>query len=278
MQHPYASFVGNVEKPARYLGGEYQSVNKDWNSVDVRVALAFPDVYDIGMSHLGTKILYSLLNKQPKILCERAFAPWVDMERELRARNLPLVTLESAHRLAEFDVVGISLQYEMTYTNVLTLLDLGGIALRAKDRDEDAPLVIGGGPVATHPEPVAPFFDAFLIGEAEEVLPDLLLAWARMKRGGVPRRERLIRLASRGGVYVPSLYTTTIDARTELRSRTASSMRACRAPSIASGCATSTPSRFRRTRRCRMPRRCSIACRSRSRAAAPKAAASARRA
>jgi radical SAM family uncharacterized protein/radical SAM-linked protein len=216
MQHPYASFVGEVEKPARYLGGEYQSVNKDWNSVDVRVALAFPDVYDIGMSHLGTKILYSLLNKQPRILCERAFAPWVDMEQQLRARNLPLVTLESAHRLADFDVVGISLQYEMTYTNALTLLDLGGIALRANDRGEDAPLVIGGGPVATHPEPMAPFFDAFLIGEAEEVLPDLLLAWARMKRAGVPRQERLIRLAARGGVYVPSLYTTTIDARTEL--------------------------------------------------------------
>ena len=216
MQHPYESFVGAVEKPARYLGGEYQSVHKDWASVDVRVALAFPDVYDIGMSHLGTKILYSLLNKQSKILCERAFAPWVDMERELRARQLPLVTLESAHRLAEFDVVGISLQYEMTYTNVLTLLDLGGIALRSKDRGEEAPLVIGGGPVATHPEPVAPFFDAFLIGEAEEVLPDLLLAWARMKRAGVPRRERLIRLAARGGVYVPSLYTTTIDPRTEL--------------------------------------------------------------
>src|SRR2546423_5698634 len=216
MQHPYAAFVGEVEKPARYLGGEYQSVAKDWAAVDVRVALAFPDVYDIGMSHLGTKILYSLLNKHPKILCERAFTPWVDMERELRARNLPLVSLESARPLRNFDVVGVSLQYEMTYTNVLTLLDLGGIALRAVDRDDDAPLVIGGGPVATHPEPVAPFFDAFLIGEAEEVLPELLLAWARMTRQGLSRRERLIRLAARGGVYVPSLYKTAIDVRTEL--------------------------------------------------------------
>ena len=216
MQHPYASFVGSVEKPARYLGGEYQSVHKDWNSVDVRVALAFPDVYDIGMSHLGTKILYSLLNKHPRIVAERAFAPWVDMERELRARNLPLVTLESAQPLCNADVVGVSLQYEMTYTNVLTLLDLGGIALRAADRGEDAPLVLGGGPVATHPEPMAPFFDAFLIGEAEEVLPELLLAWARLKRQGVSRQERLIRLAARGGVYVPSLYRTAIDPRTEL--------------------------------------------------------------
>src|SRR5438132_9923206 len=137
MQHPYASFVGSVEKPARYLGGEYQSVHKDWDTVDVRIALAFPDVYDIGMSHLGTKILYSLLNKHPKIACERSFAPWVDMEAELRKRKLPLVTLESAEPLSAFDVVGISLQYELTYTNVLTLLDLGGIPLRAAERGDD---------------------------------------------------------------------------------------------------------------------------------------------
>ncbi|HEX4461050.1 MAG TPA: TIGR03960 family B12-binding radical SAM protein, partial [Polyangia bacterium] len=198
------------------LGGEYQSITKDWNAVDVRVALAFPDVYDIGMSHLGTKILYSLLNKQPRIACERAFTPWPDMEGELRTRQLPLLTLESARPLSDFDVIGISLQYEMTYTNVLTLLDLGGVPLRAADRGEDAPLVLGGGPVATHPEPVAPFFDAFLIGEAEEVLPELLLAWARLKQQGLSRKERLIRLAARGGVYVPSLYTTAIDPRTEL--------------------------------------------------------------
>ncbi|HEY1585065.1 MAG TPA: TIGR03960 family B12-binding radical SAM protein, partial [Polyangia bacterium] len=131
-------------------------------------------------------------------------------------RSLPLLSLESARPLRDFDVVGISLQYEMTYTNVLTLLDLGGIPLHSVDRDDDAPLVIGGGPVATHPEPVAQFFDAFLVGEAEEVLPELLLAWTRMKRAGIGRRERLIRLAARGGVYVPSLYTTSIDPRTEL--------------------------------------------------------------
>src|SRR5437016_14410365 len=117
MPHPYADFVGRVEKPARYLGGEYQSVRKD--VADVRIALAFPDIYDIGMSHLGTKILYSLLNKHPQIACERAFTPWVDMEAELRKRGLPLVTLENARRLAEFDVIGLSLQYEMTFTNVL---------------------------------------------------------------------------------------------------------------------------------------------------------------
>ena len=136
-EHPYASFVGRVEKPARYLGGEYQSQRKDPAAVDVSIALAFPDVYDIGMSHLGTKILYSLLNRQPRIACERAFAPWVDMEAELRARGLPLVTLESARPLAAFDVVGLSLQYEMTYTNVLTLLVIVHVA-RTLKRGEDA--------------------------------------------------------------------------------------------------------------------------------------------
>jgi radical SAM family uncharacterized protein/radical SAM-linked protein len=216
MQHPYAEFIGRVEKPARYLGGEYQSVVKDPATVDVSIALAFPDVYDIGMSHLGTKILYSLLNKDAKIACERAFTPWTDMEAELRARKLPLVTLESARPLSAFDVVGMSLQYELTFTNVLTLLDLGGIPLRAEARGESDPLVIGGGPTATHPEPVAAFFDAFLVGEAEEVLPSLLKYWAEMKREGLPRRERLIRLSMRGGVYVPSLYTMTVDERTGL--------------------------------------------------------------
>jgi radical SAM family uncharacterized protein/radical SAM-linked protein len=216
MDHPYASFIASVEKPARYLGGEYQSIRKEWDSVSCRVALAFPDIYDIGMSHLGTKIIYSLLNRDPRLLCERAFTPWVDMEAELRRRGLPLLTLESARPLRDFDVVGISLQYELTYTNCLTLLDLGGVPLRASDRGEDDPLVIGGGPTATHPEPVAPFFDCFLIGEAEEVLPELLLFYADLKRQGLPRRERLCRLAARGAIYVPSLYETRLDPRSQL--------------------------------------------------------------
>ncbi|MCS6914677.1 MAG: TIGR03960 family B12-binding radical SAM protein [Myxococcales bacterium] len=216
LEHPYAEFIHSVEKPARYLGGEYQSVRKDWDAVACRVVLAFPDLYDVGMSHLGTKILYSLLNRHPSILCERAFTPWTDMEAELRRRGLPLLTLESARPLADFDVVGISLQYELTYTNCLTLLDLGGIPLRAADRSDADPLVLGGGPTATHPEPVAPFFDAFFIGEAEEVLPDLLLSFAAMKRAGLPRRERLVRLAERGCVYVPELYRTRTCARSGL--------------------------------------------------------------
>lgn len=217
LDHPYADFVASVEKPARYLGGEYQSVRKVWDApeIDVRVALAFPDSYEIGMSHLGTKILYSLLNRDPKILCERAFTPWVDMERELRLRGLPLVSLESARALRDFDVIGMSLQYELTFSNCLTLLDLGGVPRRAADRGEEHPLVIAGGPVATHPEPMAPFFDCFFIGEGEDALPSLLSFYGQLKRQGVPKRERLIRLAQRGAVYVPSLYTTEIDARTD---------------------------------------------------------------
>jgi radical SAM family uncharacterized protein/radical SAM-linked protein len=218
MRHPYADFIDRVNKPARYLGGEYLSVRKDPATVDARVCLAFPDVYDIGMSHLGTKILYSLLNKHPRIACERAFAPWLDMEAELRARGLPLLSLESSARLSEFDVLGISLQYEMTFTNVLTLLDLGGVALRAADRAPDAPLVLAGGPTASHPEPMAPFLDAAFVGEGEEVLPDLVLAWAALRKeiaaGARSRLDALAELAAGFPIYVPALYATEIDADT----------------------------------------------------------------
>ncbi len=216
MRHVYADFIDRVAKPARYLGGEYQAVVK--TDVDARVCLAFPDVYDIGMSHLGTKIIYSLLNKQPRIACERAFAPWIDMEEELRTRNLPLVSLESQRPLCEFDVLGFSLQYELTFTNMLTLLDLGGIPLRAADRAEDATLVIVGGPTASHPEPIAPFIDAAFVGEAEELLPALVLAWAAMRReitaGTRTRKDALAELASQFPLYVPSLYETVVDADT----------------------------------------------------------------
>src|SRR6185437_8073180 len=210
MRHVYADFIDRVAKPARYLGGEYLSVEKDPAQVDARVCLAFPDVYDIGMSHLGTKILYALLNKHPRIWAERAFAPWLDMEAELRARGLPLVSLESQTPLTGFDVIGISLQYEMTFTNVLSLLDLGGLALRACDRAENAPLVLVGGPVASHPEPMAPFIDAAFIGEGEDVLPSLVLAWSELRAqiaaGARTRRDALADLAARFPLYVPSLY------------------------------------------------------------------------
>ncbi|HUH01115.1 MAG TPA: TIGR03960 family B12-binding radical SAM protein, partial [Kofleriaceae bacterium] len=216
MRHIYADFVDQVSKPARYLGGEYLSVAKPAGEVDVRIALAFPDVYEIGMSHLGTKIIYSLLNKQPRIAAERCFTPWTDMEAELRARKLPLVSLESQTPLVDFDVVGFSLQYELTFSNVLTMLDLGGVPVRAAERTAAHPFVIGGGPTAAHPEPMAAFFDAFFIGEAEEQLPRLLLDLAALKREGRERADILAELASRYALYVPSLYATETDRETGL--------------------------------------------------------------
>jgi radical SAM family uncharacterized protein/radical SAM-linked protein len=212
--HPYASFVHLVQKPARYLGGEHGARIKDWASVDARVCLAFPDVYDIGMSHLGFKILYKLLNDEPRTLAERAYAPWIDMEAQLRARGLPLVSCESARPLSDFDVVGFSLQFELTYTNVLLMLDLGGIPFRASARGEDDPLVIAGGPTATHPEPLAPFIDAIVIGDGEERATEIALLWTDAKKRGLPRPERLRALAKLAGVYVPSLFTTHVDPST----------------------------------------------------------------
>jgi len=213
-RHPYAPFLHRVAKPARYTGGETNQIVKDPASVRVRMALGFPDVYDIGMSHLGTKILYSLLNRHPDIAAERVFCPWIDMERELRDRGLPLLSLETASPLTDFDVVGFSLQYELTFTNVLTMLDLASIPFRSADRDERHPLVIAGGPVATQPEPMAPFIDAFLIGDAEEKLPEMLLLVADMKANNVPRQEQLKEIARLGGFYVPALYATEEDPRT----------------------------------------------------------------
>jgi radical SAM family uncharacterized protein/radical SAM-linked protein len=213
-EHPYAAFVHLVQKPARYLGGEFGARPKDWAAVEARICLAFPDVYDIGMSHLGFKILYKLLNDDACTLAERAYAPWVDMEAQLRARQIPLVSCESARPLRDFDVVGFSLQFELTYTNVLLMLDLGGIPLRADARGEDDPLVVAGGPTATHPEPLAPFVDAVVIGDGEERTREIALAWVRAKRSGLSRAERLRALARLEGVYVPSLYTTRVDAST----------------------------------------------------------------
>jgi radical SAM family uncharacterized protein/radical SAM-linked protein len=218
MRHVYADLIDKVNKPARYLGGEYLSVQKDPATVDARVVLAFPDVYDIGMSHLGTKILYGLLNQHPRIAAERAFTPWLDMEAQLRAHGLPLVSLESQTPLAGFDVVGLSLQYELTFTNVLTMLDLGGLPLRAADRAADAPLVLVGGPVASHPEPIAPFIDAAFVGEAEERLPELVLAWAALRKaitaGLRTRADALAELAAGFPIYVPALYAAERDEAT----------------------------------------------------------------
>ncbi|MBX3274124.1 MAG: TIGR03960 family B12-binding radical SAM protein [Sandaracinaceae bacterium] len=212
--HPYAAFLPRVQKPSRYVGGEHGALVKDWDAASARMCLAFPDLYDIGMSHLGFKILYSILNRHERLLAERAYTPWTDMEAELRAANEPLRSLESARPLSAFDVVGFSLQFELTYTNVLTMLDLGGIPLRAEDRAEDDALVIAGGPTATHAEPLAPFIDAFVIGDGEEKTPELLLTWSALRRAGMPRRERLVALAKLGGIYVPALYPTRVEPAT----------------------------------------------------------------
>lgn len=218
IDHPWAAVLPHVEKPARYLGGEFNSVIKDWTdeAIACRFVLAFPDLYDIGMSHLGTKILYKLINQCPDLLMERSFCPWIDMEEQLRGAGLPLISLESHRPLCDFDVLGFSLQYEMTYSNVLTMLDLGGVPLRTSEREDRDPIVIAGGPCATHPESIAPFIDAFLIGDAEEALPDLLRLIGKLKQAETPRQEILHQLAKVPGIYVPSLYTTRLVEETGL--------------------------------------------------------------
>ena len=218
MRHLYADFIDRVAKPMRYLGGEYQAVVEGGaRGPRARVprvsrCLRHRHVASRHEDHL------SLLNRDPRIACERAFAPWLDMEAELRAHDVPLVSLERQRPLHEFDVLGVSLQYELTFTNLLTLLDLGGIPLRAADRADDATLVLVGGPTASHPEPVAPFIDAAFIGEAEELLPQVVLAWAEHRReiraGVRTRRDALAEMAARFPLYVPALYATQVDAAT----------------------------------------------------------------
>jgi len=215
--HPYAAFLAQVAKPGRYLGGEEQAIRKDHANLTCRFVLAFPDVYEVGMSHLGTRILYALVNGHDDLVCERAFSPWGDAEHELRTRGLPLVSLETYRPLSEFDVVGLSLQYELSYTNVLLNLELGGIPLRSAERSDRDPIVLAGGPTATHPEPLSPFVDVFLVGEAEEVLPDLLRTVGRMRAGGSSRRAILATLARLPGIYVPAFYRVEVDPRTGLQ-------------------------------------------------------------
>lgn len=214
MKHPYQSFIHQVEKPARYLGGEYLSRRKDWDSTPVKVALTFPDTYEIGMSHMGMKILYSVMNGCDDILAERAYCPWVDMEAQLRERDLPIYSLENIRPLQDFDVLGFSLQYEMTYTNVLTMLDLCGIPLRGEQRDTRWPLVVAGGPCAVNPEPMAAFVDAFVVGDGEEIFPRLARVWSAGRRAGKSKQAILIELAALGGIYCPALYDTAEEEHT----------------------------------------------------------------
>ncbi len=193
-----------VERPGRYVGGEYNSVIKDWDATDLRVALAFPDLYDLGMSNLGIMILYEQLNQQPDILAERVFSPWVDMEAVMRAEGLPLYSLETKHPIRDFDLLGISLPYEQLYTNALNLLDLAGMPVRSEERDSSFPLVIAGGHACFNPEPVADFIDAFVIGEGEEIIVELARCVQRMR--GSTREELLLAVAGIQGMYVPRFY------------------------------------------------------------------------
>ncbi|MDQ0285505.1 radical SAM family uncharacterized protein [Desulfofundulus luciae] len=195
-----------VQKPARYVGGEWNAVYKDWDKTAVKVAFAFPDVYEVGMSHLGLQILYHVVNSREDALMERTFAPWVDMESQMRRRGLPLFTLESHRPVADFDILAFTLQYEMTFTNILNMLDLAGIPLRSDRRGPEHPLVIAGGPCAFNPEPLASFIDLFVIGEGEEVFHELLDLYLEVGGHRAGRRHFLRRAAEIPGIYVPSLY------------------------------------------------------------------------
>lgn len=195
-----------VQKPGRYTGGELNSVIKNPEDVDIRFAFCFPDTYEIGMSHLGMKILYSLLNKREDTWCERVFAPWVDMEELMRKNDVPLFALESSDEIKDFDVIGFTLQYELCYTNVLNMLDLAGVPVRSADRKSLTPLVIGGGPCVCNAEPIADFFDLTLPGEGEEVLNELMDLFKEYKKKGASKEEFLKAAAKIEGVYVPSFY------------------------------------------------------------------------
>ena len=196
-----------VEKPARYIGGEWNSIVKE--TAEVRFALCFPDAYEIGMSHLGSRILYHVMNDREGVACERVFAPWPDLEQVLREEHLPLFSLETKRPLNGFDIIGFSLLYEMCYTNILQMLELSGVPLLAKDRAQSDPLVVCGGPCACNPLPVAPYMDVVLIGDGEEMVLDLVEAVRRAKRAGTGKAELLKELSGIRGVYVPSLRTET---------------------------------------------------------------------
>ena len=196
----------HVRKPARYTGGEYNAVYKDKSQVDLRFAFCFPDIYEIGMSHLGSKILYGLLNSMDGVWCERTYAPFLDMEEQMRKRGQPLYALESGDPVGAFDILGFTLQYEMNYTGVLNMLDLAGVPKRSADRDSLKPLVIAGGPCVYNAEPMADFFDLITIGEGEEVMPELIALYRACRDKGESKAEFLKKAAQIGGVYVPSLY------------------------------------------------------------------------
>ena len=199
----------HVEKPGRYVGGEHNMVLKDWDFCSTRVALAFPDLYDLGQANLGLAILYEIINDRPDILAERVFSPWHDMEDAMRLQKIPLFALESKRPVIDFDILGITLPYESIYTNVLNLLDLAGMPLHASERDESYPLVIAGGQACFNPEPMTDFIDAFVIGDGEDVIFEIIETYQLWKKQNLDKLSLLLALAKIAGVYVPSLYDVT---------------------------------------------------------------------
>ena len=195
-----------VQKPARYVGGEYNQIVKDKRDVDVRVAFCFPDTYEIGMSNIGMRILYGLMNELPGVWCERVFAPWGDMEEKMREHAIPLYTLESHDPVRAFDLIAFTIGYEMSYTNILNMLDLSGVPLLARERKELENIVFAGGVCAVNPEPLADFIDFFSFGEGEEITKEILACYRQAKKDGCSKDEFLLRISRIDGVYVPSFY------------------------------------------------------------------------
>jgi len=218
MSYDFDELLSRVEKPARYTGSEMNAETKPLSEAEVSFAFCFPDTYEVAMSHLGMKILYGILNDLPYAVCERACMPWVDMLQEMKEHQAPLCTLESRTPLHRFDIVGFTLQYEMSYTNILEMLHLGGVAIKSADRAQDAPFVVAGGPCAFNPEPLAPFIDAFMIGDGEDSIVELTNVIRDCRRAGVSRRECLRRLADLRGVYVPCFYRDTYNPDGTLQS------------------------------------------------------------
>ncbi len=217
-----------VDKPARYIGMEVNSVKKDFNNAKVKFAFSYPDIYEVAMSHLGLHILYNLINDRDEYLCERVFAPWTDMEIAMRQEQLPIYSLENKEELKNFDFLGFTLQYEMSYTNILNILDLANIPFLSKDRCESYPIIIGGGPCAFNPEPVADFFDLFLIGEGEERILEIMDIYKEHKEKGYNKEEFLKDMLKLEGVYVPSFYSIDYNRDGTIRNRIAKDQ----APSI----------------------------------------------
>ncbi len=222
IKNPDALFK-KVQKATHYCGGELNSVIKNPDDVQIRYAFAFPDTYEVGMSHLGMKILYHVLNQREDTYCERVFAPWLDMEEEMKKQDVPLFTNETLTPVKEFDFLGITLQYEMCYSNILNMLSLADIPLLSKDRTEDDPFVNGGGPCAYNPEPIADFFDFFTMGEGEEVIGELMEAFKEWKKEGGTREDYLRKIAKIEGIYVPSLYDVEYNEDGTIKSMTPNS-------------------------------------------------------